>query len=95
MWQCCLQIERARQRSPDAFRSLLNAALQHSARHGGDAPLGWTWYACESCGQWRLLTDMAGFEMGIWGVEEAKFYCTENADRPEGPGCQESAEWVG
>lgn len=90
-----LQIERQRQRSPDAFKSLLKAALQQSAQAGGDAPLGWSWYACDSCGQWRLLTDMAGYEMGIWMVEEAKFMCAENADRPGWASCQEPAEWVG
>lgn len=91
---CILQIERARQRGPEAFRSLLSSALQHSARIGGDPPLGWTWYACESCDRWRLLTDMAGYEMGIWGIEGAKFRCGENVDRSGGLGCQEAPEWA-
>jgi hypothetical protein len=89
-----LQIQRIREQQPDVFQQMLRAAIKTSAEQlGGDAPPFWVWFACEACGQWRLVSDQAIFEMGL-GIEGTQFFCSQNVDRPGGRGCEEPAEWV-
>lgn len=94
MLYALLQIERERQQGPEAWRALLTRSLHEAAKTPDTPPTGWAWYACESCGKWRLVTDSAAFFMGLTVNDEAKFTCPQNLDRPGGLGCAEPPEWV-
>lgn len=94
-----LQIERSRQQ-PDGFQQLLRAAIQDSTtKLGGDPPMCWRWVECDSCKQWRLVSDTACYMMGLDpdatdGASGVQFHCGANEDRLGGQGCQEPAEWA-
>jgi hypothetical protein len=55
---CTLQIEKARDQGPEAFKQFFQGALasaQVAYAQGQDQP-GWHWLMCEACKQWRLVT---------------------------------------
>ncbi len=92
----CLQtaaVNKARSNPSQHAKQLAKAIEQARIEGGDEAPPGWVWVACDSCGQWRLMTAALSEQLGVT-QEGAQFMCSMDTER-QGASCEYPPEYNG